>query len=171
MRSMILASLVLLPALAHAQFAAAPQTLVASSAKPAVLGVPTPFRPAGAFSETIQEQMVDAAFEDSLSANGGLEYTFRGTAGALEAPRLIHTVVLGLSQEQLAEQPQITNVTVRVTVDEYGFPRNLRVAQSAGASVDSQALRAVGQYRFKAATVDNIAVQSAVLVTLKLRKQ
>ena len=195
MRRMILTSLVLLPALARTQAstAAEPKPSTSSAnlraeltqptgasvhamagAAPAAAptAVPTTTIAHAAFREIVHTQMTDDFADAALRQGGTLQYVMYGGGTPTEAtvPVLTRAVEIDLSQPELAAEPAVTNVIVRATVDAYGFPRNLAVAQSAGASLDKKALAAVSQFRFKPATLDNRPVDAGVLITIKIQK-
>jgi TonB family protein len=192
---MILTSLVLLPALARTQASTAaepkPSTSSASlraeftqptgaavhamaGAAPAAAptAVPTTTIAHAAFREIVHTQMTDDFADAALRQGGTLQYVMYGGGTPTEAtvPVLTRAVEIDLSQPELAAEPAVTNVIVRATVDAYGFPRNLAVAQSAGASLDKKALATVSQFRFKPATLDNRPVDAGVLITIKIQK-
>jgi TonB family protein len=192
---MILTSLVLLPVLAQAQASTAtepkPSTSSASlraeltqptgaavhamaGATPAAAptAVPTTTIAHAAFREIVHTQMTDDFADAALRQGGTLQYVMYGGGTPTEAtvPVLTRAVEIDLSQPELAAEPAVTNVIVRATVDAYGFPRNLAVAQSAGASLDKKALATVSQFRFKPATLDNRPVDAGVLITIKIQK-
>ena len=195
MRRMILTSLVLLPVLARAQVSPATEpkpstssaTLRAELTQPtgasvhamagaapaaAPTAVPTTTIAHAAFREIVHTQMTDDFADAALRQGGTLQYVMYGGGTPTEAtvPVLTRAVEIDLSQPELAAEPAVTNVIVRATVDAYGFPRNLAVAQSAGASLDKKALAAVSQFRFKPATLDNRPVDAGVLITIKIQK-
>ena len=195
MRRMILTSLVLLPVLARAQASTATEpkpstssaTLRAELTQPtgaavhamagaapaaAPTAVPTTTIAHAAFREIVHTQMTDDFADAALRQGGTLQYVMYGGGTPTEAtvPVLTRAVEIDLSQPELAAEPAVTNVIVRATVDAYGFPRNLAVAQSAGASLDKKALATVSQFRFKPATLDNRPVDAGVLITIKIQK-
>ena len=159
MRRMILTSLVLLPVLARAQASPATEpkpstssaTLRAELTQPtraavhamagaapaaAPTAVPTTTIAHAAFREIVHTQMTDDFADAALRQGGTLQYVMYGGGTPTEAtvPVLTRAVEIDLSQPELAAEPAVTNVIVRATVDAYGFPRNLAVAQSAGGS-------------------------------------
>ena len=170
MRRMILTSLVLLPVLAHAQAGTAtgPQpstssanvqaeltkpaglTELAASAAPAasIVSAGTAMSGNAAIRESIQTRLAPSFTEAALSDTGTLAFGMSSTPVETSAPTVTRAVEIGLTKEELAAEPNVTRVVVRAVVDEYGFPRNLAVAQSAGAMLDHKALAAVSQYRF-----------------------
>ena len=186
MRRMILTSLVLLPVLAHAQASPATESKPsASSANLAELTLPT--FPAAAVKPTaiasmnrtdnadvqqsVQTKMIDSFADDAMRKGGTLEYAMFGDVPAQTSnPQVTRAVEIDLTQQELAAQPRVSNVVVRATVDQYGFPRNLTVAQSAGSVVDKRAVDAVRQYRFKPATRDNQPIDATVLISIKIQK-
>ena len=195
MRRMILTSLVLLPVLARAQASPATEpkpstssaTLRAELTQPtgaavhamagaapaaAPTAVPTTTIAHAAFREIVHTQMTDDFADAALRQGGTLQYVMYGGGTPTEAtvPVLTRAVEIDLSQPELAAEPAVTNVIVRATVDAYGFPRNLAVAQSAGTSLDKKALATVSQFRFKPATLDNRPVDAGVLITIKIQK-
>jgi TonB family protein len=134
--------------------------------------VPTTTIAHAAFREIVHAQMTDDFADAALRQGGTLQYVMYGGGTPTEAtvPVLTRAVEIDLSQPELAAEPAVTNVIVRATVDAYGFPRNLAVAQSAGASLDKKALATVSQFRFKPATLDNRPVDAGVLITIKIQK-
>jgi TonB family protein len=121
--------------------------------------------------EFIQTQMTETPIDAALRNGGTLEYAFAGSEPVEStAPIVTRAVEVNLTQPELAEQPTVTKVAIHATVDAYGYPRNLSVAQSAGAAVDRKALEAISQYRFKPATVDNKPVDAAVTIAIKIQK-
>ncbi len=191
MRRMILTSLVLLPVLAHAQAgtptgrkpSTSSATVEAELTQPKTLAavaaaatVPARIAVVNAASHTgvrefVQTQMTENPIDAALRKGGTLEYAFAGSEPIeSSAPIVTRAVEVDLTQPELAEQPAVTKVAIHATVDAYGYPRNLSVAQSAGAAVDRKALEAISQYRFKPATMDNKPVDAAVTIAIKIEK-
>jgi Gram-negative bacterial TonB protein C-terminal len=197
MRRTMLLTLALVPVLAHAQ--ASPQAgttpsnssvvllaraesplnpILAAAAytTPAAAAVP-PGAKTNAMTKVALHQVVkavaDPAFTESALEQGGtLAYTIRlSEPQQLSSPKVVRSVELGFSQNELAAQPATSEVAVRVTVDQFGFPRDPVVVHSAGATVNERALQAISQYRFQPATVDNRPVQAFVTIDVKLQKQ
>jgi TonB family protein len=188
---MILTSLVLIPVLAHAQAGTStgpkpspssatvqaeltqPKMLAevaAATTVPARIAAVNTASPAGV-REFVQTQMTETPIDAALRKGGTLEYAFAGSEPAVStAPVVTRAVEVNLTQPELAEQPAVTKIAIRATVDEYGYPRNLSVAQSAGPAVDRKALEAIGQYRFKPAMVDNKPVDAAVTIAIRIEK-
>jgi TonB family protein len=194
MRRMILASLVLIPAMAHAELgtaieggasASSSTTLEARLSRPASFGSPA-FAAAldkaaasgkivlsnkGGFRQTVKASVPSDFTEASMREGGTLGYTLMGSAPVeTSLPRIVETASVELTPDQLAVQPAVSDVAVRLTVDENGLPRNLFVVHSAGKAVDQQALKAIAQYRFKPATMDNQPVVSQMTLAVKIEK-
>jgi TonB family protein len=122
--------------------------------------------------EYVSTQLTEDFTQEALRRAGRLEYGFGGSEpNEMTAPKMTRSVVLQLSGEDLAATPDVSQVVVSGTVDEYGYLRNLSVAHSAGAAVDKKALEAVNGFRFKPATVNNQPVQAAVSIAIKIEKQ
>jgi len=125
-----------------------------------------------AVQELIEMRSSEDFTQAALRLGGTLEYVLKGSAATeSSAPSVTRAVEMELSQQELARQPAVTHVVVRAMVDEYGIPRDLTIAQSAGTVVDRKALAAISQYRFKPATLDNKRIEAAVVITIKLQKQ
>jgi len=195
---MILTTLALIPVMAHAQATTAtgpkPSTTsavlvafndspisailtAAADTTPAAAAVPPGVKSTSSMTHvaTLREVVktsVDPSFmEATLLQGGSLQYTMRGSEAQYAAPKVLHAAELGLTDQELALHPVQTNVAVRVTVDQNGFPRNPVVVRSAGALVDGRALQAISQYRFQPAMADNRPVNSLVTVSVKLQRQ
>jgi len=192
MRLAILSTLVLVPVLAHGQTIKPAQSKPVNSSavyqaeltRPVVL-VPAVKATAAAdvastmnlaSSVTVREfvstQLTEDFTQEALRRAGTQEFGFGGSAPTqTTAPRMTRTVDLQLTSEELAATPDLSQVVVSGTVDEYGFLRNLSVTHSAGTAVDKKALVAVSGYRFKPATVNNQPVEAALTVAIKIQKQ
>lgn len=186
MRRMILTSLVLIPVLANAQTSAPTGPQPSSSSAILEAELTTPSAPAAApitsisaanvashavVREVVHTSVSDDFLEAAMRKGGTIEHTLYGSSSVRDnAPQLTRAVEIELTQEELATRPAVSNVVVRATVDQYGYPRNLQVAQSAGSLVDKRALEAVSQYRFKPATRDNQPVEANVSITIKIEK-
>jgi hypothetical protein len=178
---MIMTTLVLLPmtALAHAATSTEPQPSSSSATVTAELKTPAAISLVTAGSAThpavhliVQTKMSDDDFIESEMRKGGtLAYAFYGSVPTeFSAPSVTRAVEVGLTTDEMAMQPAVTRVVVHAVVDSYGFPRNLTIEKSAGAMVDHKVLAAVGQYRFKPATLDNRPVDSAVTISVQITK-
>jgi TonB family protein len=122
-----------------------------------------PTRPAG-----IAGNLVGAA----LHQGGTVEYAMMGDVPvAPSVPQVSRAVEVDLSAQELANQPAVSSVVLRATVDAYGYPRNVTVVHSANAVLDKKVLAAVGQFRFTPATLDNKAVDAPVTITIKIEKK
>jgi hypothetical protein len=196
MRRKILASLVLLPVMAHAQALtsiepqpspssamlqaeqthpaamaelamAAATPAAAASASVATINMPSH----AAIREFVQTRVTENFVDAALRRGGTLEYAMMGSLPTeSSAPRVTRAVEVDLSAQELAEQPAVSNIVVHATVDAYGFPRNLSIVRSAGAVVDKKVLDAMSQYRFTPATLDNKPVDAAVTISIKIEK-
>ena len=72
------------------------------------------------------------------------------------APRLVYKVdVVADSPEAVRLLTNDCKVVVSMVVDKTGKPTDLKIVQSAGASLDANVLAAVSQYRFAPGTVSN----------------
>ncbi len=195
MRLAILTSFVLLPVLAHGQAStpAAAKPIPASAAVHAELTQPaalaaavnaaaaadtatsiSTLKTAGhpAVRQFVQTLVTEDFVHQALRKAGTLESGFMGgdvTDGT--APRMTRSVEIQLSEQELAAVPEVTQVAVSGTVDEYGFVRNLTVTRSAGKAIDQKALASVSEFRYKPATVGNQPVDAAVTVSIQLKKQ
>ncbi|HUD22945.1 MAG TPA: energy transducer TonB [Acidobacteriaceae bacterium] len=192
MRLAIMSSLVLVPVLAHGQ------TIKPAQSKPATPSVQLQAevnQPAGlkavlnaaaaadaastmnlaspvTVREFVSTQLTEDFTQEALRRAGRVEYGFAGsTPSEIYAPRIIRSADLQLSVEDMAATPDVSQVVVNGTVDEYGFLRNLSVTHSAGTAVDKKALEAVNDFRYKPAMVNNQPVQAAVSITIKIEKQ
>jgi TonB family protein len=141
-RSIFAATLLLTPALLHAQASAPAQTLQAHIAPVAA---------------------INAAASAAPAASAPAIRVSTGVVG----PKLVHSVDLtsdGALHNHLTSN-EVT-VVVDMTVDENGKPENLVIGQSAGDVVDKAVLAAVSQYRFKPGTLDGQV--TALPVALKV---
>lgn len=192
MRRMILTSLVLLPVIAQAQARTSiePKPSPSSAillaellppAAPAVYAMPAPASAASLGSvnaanhavlhEVVQTRMTDSFVDAALRQGGTLQYDLLGSIpAAATTPRVLRAVEMDLSPQEMAAEPAVTKVVIHATIDEYGFPRNLSVAHSAGELVDKKAMAAVLQYRFTPAMSGNRAVEAPVMISIKIEK-
>jgi TonB family protein len=123
------------------------------------------------FREVVQTKVTENLVDAALRQGGTLEYAMMGSVPTeSSAPQVRRAVEVDLSAQEMAEQPAVSNVVVHATVDAYGYPRNVTIVHSAGATVDKKVLAAVGQYRFAPATLDNKPVEAAVTITIKIEK-
>jgi TonB family protein len=91
----------------------------------------------------------------SQDAGNGTAQIRRISTG-VTAPKLVYKVdVVADSPEAARMLNQDTKVVVSMIVDKSGKPSDLKIVQSAGASVDASVLAAVSQYRFAPGTVSN----------------
>jgi TonB family protein len=185
MRLMTVATLVLIPVLAHAQASnsteakpsQASATLLAKATPPAALaGSKAHTTDEGPLTvvryETVKEQVDPLFFNQTLREGGTLSFTLYGdlkdqpNAEAV-GPKLIHIESTELPKSELNVA---SDVTVRLTVDQHGVPQNMKIINSADAVVNERTLAAVSQYRFKPATVDNLAVPADVTIEVKIKQ-
>jgi TonB family protein len=124
-----------------------------------------------AVREFVQTRQVDNFTDAALRQGGTLEFSMKATPVETSEPQVTRAVEVDLTPDELAEAPAVTKVVVRAIVDQYGFPRNVMIAQSAGPEVDRKAIAAVSQYRFKPATVDNQPTWASVSIAIKIQKQ
>jgi TonB family protein len=88
-------------------------------------------------------------------ASNGPAQVKRVSTGVI-APKLIYKVdVVADSTGTARMMNNDTKVVVGMIVDKSGKPSDLKILQSAGASVDASVLAAVSQYRFAPGTVSN----------------
>jgi TonB family protein len=191
MRRMILTSLVLLPVMAQAQArtSSEPQPSTSSAmvagltqpAMPAGLALAAASKPAAipatgtanhaAIREFVKTQTMDNFADAALMKGGTVEYAMNSNAPTeFAGPTVTKAVEVGLSTQELAEQPSVSNVVIHAIVDVNGVPRNVSVAKSAGSVIDRKAIEAVSQYRFKPATLDNKPTWATVSIAIKIEK-
>lgn len=175
MRRTVLSTLILIPVLAHAQsqvlVAKADPAPAVSSVSAASLPLPTHLATSTVIRTVTGEQVNANFMEAALRQGGTLEYSMRSTPFETSAPKVTRAVELDLSAQELSEQPSVSNVVVKATVDQQGIPRNAVIAQSAGSVIDKKALAAVSQYRFTPATIDNQPTWSTISIAIKIQKQ
>jgi len=187
MRQVLVATLVLLPVLAHAQASTAtgsqqstpsanlqakvvvqPVNFVRPATTPAA--APAPAAPtASAVHEVVQAQVDPSFLENQTQQSGSISYTFLGSASDEPvAPKLVHVVGRQIPVNRLAAD---NDVAVHFVVSPDGVPERLTIAKSAGAEMDQKTLDAVSQYRFKPATLNNRPVEAEVTVEVKVQNQ
>ena len=187
MRQVIVATLVLLPVLAHAQASTAtgspqstpsttlqakavvqPINFVRSAATPAA--TPAPNTPTISPAHELVQAQVDPGFlEDQLRQGGSIASTFVGSASDEPiAPKLVHAVGRQIPVGRLTAD---NDVAVHLIVAENGVPKNLTITKSAGSEMDQKTLQAVSQYRFTPATLNNRPVEAEVTVEVKVQNQ
>jgi len=180
MRRLFVATLVLIPALVHAQTSSptgpkpspAATTLVAKATAPAspaarqfaASSIATP----AALHETVTQHVEALYLDGPATGDATIGYTLYNGEPTDVSPKLVHVVETQLPQSELTS-PVV--VTVRMSVDDKGVPQNLVIEKSAGAAVDEKTIEAVKEFRFKPATVNRRAVQSEVTVDIKVEKQ
>lgn len=180
MRRILVATLVLIPVLAHAQAStstgpkqsSAPANLMAKATPPAAIPAAKPADAATTAKPALHESVterIEAFYLDTPATRGGGDtYLLMGDESADDAPKLIHVVETEVPQELISKP---VNVTVRMMVDAHGVPQNISIEHSAGAVLDQKTVEAVKQYRFKPATVNHIPVDAEVNVDIKIQKQ
>ena len=93
-------------------------------------------------------------------AGNGTAQVKRISTGVI-APKLIYKVDLVADSTGAARlMNDDTKVVVGMIVDKTGKPSDLKILQSAGASVDASVLNAVSQYRFTPGMVSNQPIAS-----------
>jgi len=186
MRQMILTSLILLPALAQSYAITPAGTQQSPSSASAVAELTLPGISAelasgsansltmathASLRESVRTRMVDDFAADAMHQGGTLQYSLKGSEPAQSSsPKVKQTVEVALSDQELSEQPAVSNVVLRAIVDENGIPRNVVVTQSAGHVVDKRAIEAVREYRFTPAMVDNKPTWASVSIAIKIQK-
>jgi len=173
---MILASLVLLPAVAYAATSSESQPSTGSSRTPAELkaaaaGAAISYNNPRSVHEYVSTEMTKVHMDDDASSIGARQSTFLGRAPAIiTAPHITETKGLGLGSTLLNAMPLETEVVLQATVDQNGSVRDLRVTKAVGVFLDAKVKEAVGQYRFQPAMADNMPVSSDVTISVKIRK-
>jgi TonB family protein len=174
MRRMILASLVLLPVMAHAQASSSARSKTSNFAELAVPAAPataglssalalTPSSGSGAVHESIHTQSVD-----DFASTRAFDPIARSQASG---PSVKAASSFGLVPQDLAHAPAVIKVVVDARIDANGVPHNISVSHSAGKLIDDKAIAAVSQYRFKPALLDNRPTESAVSIAIQIQKQ
>src|SRR5579872_255134 len=124
MRRMILTSLVLLPVLAQAQASTSTESQPSKSSAVLLAAVEAPAGPSAptasfsavalashaAIRESIQTKMVDDLMASAMLKPGTLEFALKGSVPTeSSAPRLTRAVEVELSNQDLVEQPAVSN--------------------------------------------------------------
>ena len=178
MRRMILASLVLLPATAFAHAAAnepqpssSPANVSAALKTPAAATAITAVSAPSLIHEFVLTEMNGIMLGSEAADVGSRAYSYRSGAPIVtDTPAISRMVDTNVTLADLAARPSVTDVIVHATVDQYGVPRDLAIAKSAGDAIDGKVLAAVAQYRFRPATVDHRPVAASVMISVKIAK-
>jgi TonB family protein len=147
MRSLLIATLALTPALLYAQaiVPAQPQT--------------TGHAPA------LQSKLIAP---ETLAADRTTTPAVRVSTGVI-APKLIHSVAIPAEvNAKWQAAGKYRSAVVEMRVDETGKPFDLKIVQSAGRDLDDNVLAAVSQYRFEPATLGNKAIPINMALTLDI---
>jgi protein TonB len=99
----------------------------------------------------------------SIGAGKTLEKVSKGSG--VEPPRILKSVDAVYSEQARAKKLNAV-VLAKVIVDPQGMPRCARVTSPTGYGLESQALKAIRQFRFKPATKNGVAVP--VMMTLEV---
>jgi len=186
MRRILVATLVLIPVLAHAQASTSTEqptqttaTLVAKATPPAPMAPAKSAAPAASSSvagtavsipvHVVIHQITpdDDYSTDALQSGGTISYSFGNDLNSkVTSPELIHVVQADLAPAQFA---QGSDVKVRLTVDAHGVPQNISVVKATDAVVAQKTIAAVSQYRFKPATRDYLAIAADVSIDVKIK--
>ena len=184
MRRIFVATLVLIPVLAHAQASNSTQpkpsqnsaTLLAKATPPAPFAASNNAAPAANSGAVATNSLpanvviVQANLQDSdyaaIQQDGTISHTFSGGINQATAPQLVHVVDTDLAPQELAAG---SDVAVHMTVDAKGVPQNIKIAKASNPVVAQKTLAAVSQYRFKPATVNYLAVPDDVTVDIKIK--
>jgi TonB family protein len=185
MRRLIFPALILLPVLAHAQAktqtstltaaqsSAPATTLVAKANPPRIL----PAAPAMASADPgndimvpVQQTVVERSSEDVNTTDSTIGFSFNSGAVPATAPKLLSASPLAMSLRDMESQATEAAVTLELTVDLKGSPKNVKVVHSGGAALDKRAIEAVNRYRFKPAMQNNIPVEAPVTVAITVKK-
>jgi len=184
MRRILVATLVLIPVLAHAQASTTTEQPTQATTLVAKANPPAPLTPASGASSAASSSPVSATSlpvhviihqidaDDNFSSNalengGTISYSFgNDISSKVTPPELIHIVQADLAPQQLA---QGSDVAVRLTVDAHGVPQNVHVVKATDAVVAQKTIAAVSQYRFKPATRDYLAVPTDVSIDVKIK--
>jgi TonB family protein len=129
MRRVIMATLLLSPALLHAQ--------AKSPAQPQ--------------TSTLQAKLSQPAFGSEAADTTN---SVRVSTG-VNAPKLVHTVDVQSDYDFTAAARFERTAVVSLTVDPTGKPSDLKIVQSVNPIMDKNVLAAVSQYRFTPGTLDN----------------
>ncbi len=100
-----------------------------------------------------------------VGSGGGFGGGVYSIGGGVSSPSIIHKVEPEYSEEARKAKWQGT-VQLSVVVDEFGHPRDIKVAQSLGLGLDQKAIEAVQQWLFKPGMKDGKAV--AVFATIQV---
>ncbi len=184
MRRILVATLVLIPVLAHAQASTSTEqptqttaTLVAKATPPAPMAPAKSAAPAASSSiagtavsvpvHVVMHQITpdDDYSTEALQSGGTIAYKFNNNSKET-SPELIHIVQADLAPAQFA---QGSDIKVRLTVDAYGIPQNIAVVKATDAVVAQKTIAAVSQYRFKPATRGYLAVPADVSIDVKIK--
>jgi TonB family protein len=184
MRRILVATLVLIPVLAHAQASnsteqatQAPATLVAKATPPAPMAPAKSATPASAsIASTATSLPVhvvihqitsdDDVTSDAMQNGGTISYTLSGGNSKATEPELVHVVQADLAPQELANG---SDVTVHLTVDAHGVPQNIKVVKATDSVVAQKTIAAVSQYRFKPATRDYLAIPADISIDVKIK--
>ncbi len=174
MRRIVIATLVLIPVLAHAQAGTSTKpsqnsaTLLAKATPPAALAPSTNSAAADVATSVVpMDIVIHQADSVDTDASGTLSYTFGDTPNsAATAPQLIHVVTADLAPQQIVVG---SDVTVRLTVDRNGVPQNIKLDHATDPVIAQKTLAAVSQYRFKPATRNFLTVPADVTIDVKIK--
>jgi TonB family protein len=159
MRRILVAILVLMPAMAHTQ-----TVLVAKANPPAALKASSSAAPSpvAAISSIPVNLVIHQAVATEDAITGASVSPISGTA----VPQLVKAVKTDLTPQELALGSE---VAVRLTVDRNGLPENLSIDHATNPEIAQKTLAAVSQYRFKPATSNFLAVPATITIDVKIK--
>jgi len=174
MRRITIATLVLIPVLAHAQASTSTKpsqnsaTLLAKATPPAALAPSTNSSAADVATSVVpMDVIVHQAEPVDDAVDGSISYSFGDTPNsATTAPQLVHIVTADLAPQQIVAG---SDVTVHLTVDRNGVPQNIKLDHATDPAIAQKTLAAVSQYRFKPATHNFLTVPADVTIDVKIK--
>jgi TonB family protein len=151
MRSMLIATLALSPALLYAQAI-----------------VPAQPQAAGSVPALQSKLIAPKTFDASANLDRTTVPVERISTGVVPAKLIYSVAIPSEPNAQWRTAGKSRSAVVEMVVDEKGKPSDLKLIQSAGSDLDQSVLQAVKQYRFRPATVSSKTTPMTVALTVEI---
>jgi TonB family protein len=111
-----------------------------------------------------------AAVASSPATDASASTLVRPVSSGLSSPRILRTADVHISPDFAQAMPALSEVVLKLTVDENGKAQEVRVVKSPNPLLDDRVVQAVQQFRWRPAKLDKQAIPVELTLNVEVQR-
>ncbi len=111
-----------------------------------------------------------AAVASTPAADASASTLVRPASSGLTSPRILRTANVHIAPDFAQAIPALSEVVLKLTVDEKGKAQEVRVIKSASPLLDDRVVQAVQQFRWRPAKLDKQAIPMDMTLNVEVQR-